>query len=97
MIVLNNKEPAKEATMMEEKHNFMNMFHREVDAYCGYKEWCESVSDVFLKAAIYEIMEDEYLHARFLRNYMKDNDMYQVEANDPYEKKFLNIEEQLFY
>ena len=99
MIVLNNKEPSMEPKAEPKEHtkeSYVDMFRREIDAYCGYKEWCEETDDTILEMALEEIMLDEYLHAKFLRDYLIDNDMYTVEPNDPYEKKFWKIQKRVF-
>ena len=94
MIVLNKEH---EATMTnKEQHPYIEMFHKELDAYCTYKAWTEDTNDSFLERAFEEIMEDEYLHARFLHDYLMDHDMYTPEGEDEYEKKFWKIHKKYF-
>ena len=54
MIVLNNQP---NETKMKEMHPYIEMFHKEIDAYCTYKEWAEDTNDAFLERAFEEIME----------------------------------------
>lgn len=97
MIVLNNKE---NATMEHETSKYEmsleDLFRRELDAYCAYKEWVDETEDVVLEMALEEIMMDEYLHAKFLRDYMMDKGMYMLKSDDPHEKKFWKIQKKLF-
>lgn len=98
MIVLNNKETVVEQkAATERKDAFVDMFHKELDAYCTYKEWSENTDDILLETALEEIMYDEYLHARFLREYMTENNMYTIDMNDPHEKKFWGIHTKMKY
>lgn len=85
---------AKETSNKE--HPFLEMFHREIDAYCGYKEWSEETDDYHLSRALEEMMEDEFLHAKFLRNYLKEHDMYNPDPTDEYEKKYLKIHKKYY-
>jgi hypothetical protein len=89
MIVLN-----KETTEMKhdkEIHPYIDMFHKELDAYCTYKAWAEETNDPLFERALYEMMEDEYLHAKFLHEYVMERDIYFPDADDEYEKKFWKI------
>ena len=97
MIVL-NKESSMEpkAEWKEHKDKYIDMFHKEIDAYCGYKEWCEETDDAILEMALEEIMLDEYLHAKFLRDYLIDHDMYHPNDDDAYEKKFWKIKKRMY-
>ena len=98
MIVLNNKESStmEQQKVSEYKMSLEDLFRRELDAYCSYKEWAEETDDELLEMALDEIMMDEYLHAKFLRDYMIDKDMYHLGADDPHEKKFWKIQKRLF-
>lgn len=98
MIVLNTKESAPVEHKAEKIHkeSFEDMFRKEIDAYCAYKEWYEETDDHILELALEEIMIDEYLHAKFLRDYMMDRDMYTLTAEDPHEKKFHAIQRKIF-
>ena len=100
MIVVSSSTP-KETTpepppSKDWKHCLTEMFHKELDAYCTYKSWTETTSDVLLQMAVEEIMLDEYLHAKFLREYMMENKMYVPNETDVYEKKFWKAQEELF-
>jgi rubrerythrin len=90
MIVLNNKETTAEKHD-KEMHPYVDMFHKELDAYCTYKEWAEETNDPLFERALYEMMEDEYLHAKFLHEYVMERDLYSPDADDEYEKKFWKI------
>ena len=95
MIVLGNKNMSEQAEQ-EHKKSFEDLFKLEVDAYCDYKQWREETDDIVLEMALEEIMMDEYLHAKFLRDYMIDKEMYSLSADDPHEKKFWKIHKKLF-
>ena len=92
MIVLNNKETKMETS----EHPYVDMFRKEIDAYCTYKEWAENTQDEFLERAFEEMMEDEYLHARFLHDYLMDNDLYAPSGDDEHERKFWKIHKKYF-
>ena len=94
MIVVNNREPSMESN--GSKKSLEDMFRMELDAYCEYKEWKEETEDAILEMALEEIMMDEFLHAKFLRDYMLDKDMYMLKSDDPYEKKYWKIHKRLF-
>ena len=97
MIVLNNKEAEMEhKSSSEYKMSMEDLFRRELDAYCAYKEWQEETSDTMLEMALDEIMTDEFLHAKFLRDYMIDKEMYTLKDDDPHEKRYWKIRKKLF-
>lgn len=73
-----------------------DMFRLEIDAFCDYKDWRESTEDYVLEMALDEIMMDEYLHAKFLRDYMVDKNLYTLTPDDPHEKKFWKIHKKIF-
>ena len=95
MIVLNNKETPT-TSEHHRKETFEDLFRKEIDAYCAYKEWLEETDDSILEMALEEIMMDEYLHAKFLRDYMMDKNMYNISETDPHEKRFWRIQKELF-
>jgi rubrerythrin len=97
MIVLNKEPTVEHKVEQHEKETFESMFRKELDAYCIYKDWAEETTDPILEMALEEIMLDEYLHAKFLRDYMIDNDMYSLHDNDPHEKKFWKIQKHMFH
>lgn len=94
MIVVNNRETSMESN--GSKKSLEDMFRMELDAYCEYREWEEETEDSILEMALEEIMMDEFLHARFLRDYMLDKEMYMLKSDDPYEKKYWKIHKRLF-
>lgn len=98
MIVVNNQESAKltDPKTGEYAMSLEDLFRKELDAYCAYKEWVDETEDAVLEMALEEIMMDEYLHAKFLRDYMMDKDMYMLRSDDPHEKKFWKIQKKLF-
>lgn len=81
---------------MHHKESLEELFRKELDAYCAYKEWCEETTDATLEMALEEIMLDEFLHAKFLRDYLMENGMYTLTQEDPHEKKFLRIQKRFF-
>ena len=101
MIVANNTTN-NETVVKETKHNeysmsMEDMFRREIDAYCAYKEWLDETTDEILEMALEEIMLDEFLHAKFLRDYMIDKEWYKLPDSDPHEKKFWKIYKKLMH
>jgi rubrerythrin len=77
------------------KHaEFIEQLHKELDAYCKYKELLE-VSDDHLKSALKEIMWDEYLHAKFLRKHLMKIGAYSPEEFAEIEKKYIKVENDL--
>jgi hypothetical protein len=94
MIVVNNRETSMEHN--GSRKSLEDMFRMELDAYCDYKEWKEETEDSILEMALEEIMMDEFLHAKFLRDYMLDKDMYMLKSDDPHEKKYWKIHKKLF-
>ena len=97
MIVLNNKEsPMGTKPDSEYKMSMEDLFRRELDAYCAYKEWQEETTDSILEMALEEIMLDEFLHAKFLRDYMLDKEMYTLKDDDPHEKRYWKIQKRIF-
>lgn len=71
-------------------------YKKELDAYFTYHELKKTLegSCKTLDTALEEIMYDEYLHARFLRNYLQSKDLYKFPMVEEAEKRFLMIEEQ---
>jgi hypothetical protein len=104
MIVVNGKETSmeqhKSETMsvadIEKDSSMEDMFRKELDAYCTYKEWADDTDDDVLEMALEEIMFDEYLHAKFLRDYMIDKGWYKLTDVDPHEKRFQKIHKHMF-
>lgn len=96
MIVINDKKDKMEETSdMTSKMALEDLFRKEIDAYCAYKEWLDDTLDDILEMGLEEIMFDEYLHAKFLRDYMIDKNMYTLAESDPHEKKFWKIHKHL--
>jgi hypothetical protein len=100
MIVLSSRTASpSEGGMSENKEHhetYVDLFRKELDAYCAYKDWSEETDDTMLEMALEEIMYDEYLHAKFLRDYLIDHGMYTLTDADPHEKKFWKIHKKLF-
>ena len=92
MIVLN--KDVKEAS--ETANPYLEMFHRELQAYCTYKDWKETADDPVLEMALEEMMEDEFLHARFLRDYMIKHDMYSPDPANEHEIKYWKIHKRMY-
>ena len=90
MIVLNNRDSS------ESKETLEDLFKKELDAYCAYNKWLEATEDSTLELALEEIMLDEFLHAKFLRDYLIDNHMYNLTDDDPHEKRFWKIKMDMF-
>ncbi len=99
MVVLSSKMNSSGELMSDAKEHHescVEMFRKELDAYCAYNEWLEKTEDRILIMALDEIMYDEYLHAKFLRDYMIDKGTYTLTDDDPHEKKFWKIHKKLF-
>lgn len=93
MIVLNKtvtETPKSDFTLVD-------MFHKEIEAYCMYKDWKETTEDEILEMALEEIMVDEFLHAKFLRDYLIDHDMYVADPEDEHEKKYWKMHKKMLH
>ena len=97
MIVVNsnNEKTMEHKDESEYKMSLEELFRKELDAYCAYKEWMEETDDTILEMGLEEIMIDEYLHAKFLREYMIDRGLYTPIETDPHEKRFWKIHKKL--
>lgn len=51
-------------------------FKGEQSAFSGYKAIRDMTDDAMLEEALEEIMYDEYLHAKFIRSYLMENNVY---------------------
>ena len=97
MIVVNTKETATMSSAdIDRKKTFEDMFRMEVDAYCEYKAMKDDTDDSILEMALEELITDEYLHAKFLRDYMMDKEMFTLTDDDPHVKKFWKIHKKVF-
>jgi ferritin len=83
--------------MLKTEHvtKLVEQYKKEIDAYYAYKDLKQSLNGTCrtLDSALEEIMYDEYLHARFLREYLKSKTSYQFPMVEETEKRFLMIEE----
>ena len=93
MIVINKETKPEEHS---QHHPYVEMFRKELDAYCTYKEWADDTNDDFVERAFEEIMQDEFLHAKCLHDYLMDHDLYSPDADDEYERKFWKIHRKYF-
>ena len=66
-------------------------FKSEIMAYNSYKMIVNMTSDGYLKEALDEVMYDEYLHAKFIRSYLIENNAYDPMQNEELEKMFAAI------
>ena len=66
-------------------------FKAETIAYTGYQAVLNIIDDDYLEEALEEIMYDEYLHAKFLRNYMIDQNVYDPAQHPDCEKAFMKM------
>ena len=92
MIVLN-----KETKMEGSEHPYTEMFRKEIDSYCTYKEWAEETNDAWLEKAFEEMMEDEFLHAKFLHEYLMNNNLYSPTNEDMHEQKYWKIHKRYYW
>lgn len=96
MIVLKDNMPESEMNS-EYDISLMSLFHREIDAYNAYDKWVEETDDMTLAMGLEEIMIDEFLHAKFLREYLIDKDMYMPDEKDTYERMFCKIRKKFMH
>lgn len=68
-------------------------FKAEIAAYTAYDMLKEHIDDNYLKEALDEIMYDEFLHAKFLRTYMIEEQIYDPSQNMECEKTFKKMME----
>jgi rubrerythrin len=66
-------------------------FKSEIIAYNSYKAIVNMTMDTYLKQALEEIMYDEYLHAKFVRAYLMENDAYDPMQNEELERMFFAV------
>ena len=86
MVVLTNTT----ATTPEKVDNkLIDAMHKEIEAYWMYADMAKTCEDNKHVWALWEIMDDEYLHARYLRKYMIEHEMYDMKA--PYEEKYRDM------
>ena len=78
------------------EHPYLEMFRKEIDSYCTYKAWADDTQDMFLERAFEEMMEDEFLHAKFIHDYLMDHDLYSPMNEDEHEQKFWKIYKKYF-
>lgn len=69
-------------------------FKAEMAAYNAYQTIKEMLEDGYAREALCEIMYDEYLHAKFLRSYMIDEDVYDPAQHVECEKTYRKIAEE---
>ena len=60
----------------------------ETAAYAGYEMIKNQIDDDYLEDALEEIMYDEYLHAKFVRNYLMEIGAYDPAQHAEYEKAY---------
>lgn len=66
-------------------------FKAETIAFSGYEALLNSIDDEYLEEALEEIMYDEYLHAKFLRSYMMEMDIYDPAQHPDCEKAYMKM------
>ena len=66
----------------------------ELAAYTAYEMLLEHIEDEYLEDALEEIMYDEYLHAKFLRSYMMEHDLYDPAQHVDCEKAYKKMLEE---
>ena len=66
-------------------------FKAEMQAYNAYDMIKSCIDDEHLIEALEEIMYDEYLHAKFLRNYMIHEEVYNPADHIECEKMYKKI------
>lgn len=68
-------------------------FKAETMAYLGYEALKEMIDDEYLEDALEEIMYDEFLHAKFLRSYMMEMNIYDPSQHPECEKAYKKMME----
>jgi rubrerythrin len=68
-------------------------FRSEQSAFHAYKAIADMTSDEYLQEALEEIMEDEYLHAKFVRMYLMEHDAYDPAQHTELEQTFHTMAE----
>lgn len=63
----------------------------EIAAYTAYKTIKDIIEDDYLQDALCEIMYDEYLHAKFLRSYMLEHEVYDPAQHPECEKAYMKM------
>jgi rubrerythrin len=66
-------------------------FKAEQMAYSCYEAIKDMVDDDFLESALEEIMYDEYLHAKFVRNYLMEMNAYDPSQHPDLEKTYFKM------
>ena len=66
-------------------------FKAETLAYLGYETILEMIDDEYLEEALEEIMYDEYLHAKFLRSYLMEHNVYDPNQHQDCEKAYMKM------
>lgn len=84
MVVLTNAQ-----TPERTDSKLIDTMLKEIAAYWMYADLVKQTTDRQHIWALWEIMEDEYLHARYLRKYMVDNQMYDMKES--YEEKYRDM------
>ena len=63
----------------------------EIQAYNAYDMLKSMTEDTFLEEALEEIMYDEFLHAKFLRSYLIDANMYDMKQHSDLEAMYTKM------
>ena len=89
MVVLTNTQPTSDKMPDKMEHKLIDAMHKEIEAYWMYANLAKASEDNKHVWALWEIMDDEYLHARYIRKYLIENDMYDM--NSPCEEKYRDM------
>ena len=68
-------------------------FKAETQAYMAYEMIKDMIDDEYLEDALDEIMYDEYLHAKFLRDFMMHHNVYNPMEHPDCEKAYKKMME----
>jgi ferritin len=63
-------------------------FKAEMSAYNAYHTIKNMIEDDYLEEALEEVMYDEFLHAKFLRSYMIEHNLYDPAQHVDCEKSY---------
>jgi rubrerythrin len=84
MVILTNT-----TTPEKVDNKLLDAMTKEIEAYWMYSELVKNCTDRKHITAMWEIMDDEFLHAKYLRNHMVEKGIYDMK--EPYEQKYRDM------
>jgi hypothetical protein len=83
-----NKDTGK---FNQKRYPFLEDIGEITNLILGSEESPLDIDDDYLEEALEEIMYDEYLHAKFLRNYMLEEGLYDPVQHAECEKAYMKM------